>query len=161
MYGIKSLYDNILQIIIDGCKREYEINGMDEIDRIQKMPCMKMTKTICVNDDKEKEIKCDYPKFMKYTKDIQYTKDGVEIPFEIVRANKKKIYDRINYDLECPMNWLEEILDEIIYGTKYIENFSEYSESNTELMVTDYIDTMGEINSKINGLSREAGLEIN
>ena len=55
----------------------------------------------------------------------------------------------------------EEILDEIIYGTKYIENFSEYSESNTELMVTDYIDTMGEINSKINGLSREAGLEIN
>ena len=55
----------------------------------------------------------------------------------------------------------EEILDEIIYGTKYIENFSEYSESNTELMVTDYIDTMGEINSKINELSREAGLEIN
>ena len=55
----------------------------------------------------------------------------------------------------------EEILDEIIYGTKYIENFSEYSESNSELMVTDYIDTMGEINSKINGLSREAGLEIN
>ena len=55
----------------------------------------------------------------------------------------------------------EEILDEIIYGTKYIENFSEYSESNSELMVTDYIDTMGEINRKINGLSREAGLEIN
>ena len=55
----------------------------------------------------------------------------------------------------------EEILDEIVYGTKYIENFSEYSESNSELMVTDYIDTMGEINSKINGLSREAGLEIN
>lgn len=125
-YGIKSLYDNILQIIIDGCKREYEINGMDEIDRIQKMPCMKMTRTICRNN-KEKEIKCDYPKFMKYTKDIQYTKDGVEIPFEIVRANKKKIYDRINYDLECPMNWLEEILDEIepISSTNTIptENF--------------------------------------
>lgn len=111
-YGIKSLYDNILQIIIDGCKREYEINGMDEIDRIQKMPCMKMTKTVERNGI-EREIKCDYPKFMKYTKDIQYTKDGIEIPFEIVRANKKKIYDRINYDLECPMNWLEEILDEI------------------------------------------------
>ena len=46
-------------------------------------------------------------------------------------------------------------------GTPSLENFSEYSESNTELMVTDYIDTMGEINSKINGLSREAGLEIN
>ncbi len=51
--------------------------------------------------------------------------------------------------------------DEIIYWTKYIENFLEYSESNTELIVTDYIDTMREINSKRNGLSREAGLEIN
>lgn len=113
MYGIKSLYDNKLQIIIDGCKREYEINGMDEIDRIQNMSCMQKTKTIITNNDKEKKVKCDYPKFMKYTKDIPYTKNGVELPFEIIRNNKKKVYDRINYDIICPMNWLEEILDEI------------------------------------------------
>lgn len=50
---------------------------------------------------------------MKYTKDIPYTKNGVELPFEIIRNNKKKVYDRINYDITCPMNWLEEILDEI------------------------------------------------
>lgn len=112
-YGIKNLYDNILQVIIDNSKREYEINGMDEIDRIQNMSCMQKTKTIITNNDKEKKVKCDYPKFMKYTKDIPYTKNGVELPFEIVINNKKKVYDRINYNIICPMNWLEEILDEI------------------------------------------------
>lgn len=115
----ENLYNNfvilsvVAQVIIDNSKREYEINGMDEIDRIQNMSCMQKTKTIITNNDKEKKVKCDYPKFMKYTKDIPYTKNGVELPFEIVRNNKKKVYDRINYDITCPMNWLEEILDEI------------------------------------------------
>ena len=103
-YGIKNLYDNILQVIIDNSKREYEINGMDEIDRIQNMSCMQKTKTIITNNDKEKKVKCDYPKFMKYTKDILYTKNGVELPFEIIRNNKRKVYDRINYKIEGKPN---------------------------------------------------------
>ena len=102
-----------MQVIIDGCKREYEIDGEEEIKRISKLPCMSLTKTIEVDDDKFKTIKCDFPEFMRYTKEIPYTKDGKELPLEIISKNKKKLRNRINSDLQCPMNWLEEWLDKI------------------------------------------------
>lgn len=115
---LKELYDNFVilsvlaQVIIDGCKRVYEIDGEDEIKRISQLPCMSLTKTI-EEDGKMKTIKCDFPEFMKYTREIPYTKDGKELPYETVHKNKKKLRSRINYDLQCPMNWLEEWLDKI------------------------------------------------
>lgn len=116
---LKEYYDNFVilatlaQVIIDGCKREYEIDGEEEIKRISKLPCMSLTKTIEVDDDNFKTIKCDFPEFMKYTREIPYTKDGKELPYETVSKNKKKLRNRINLDLQCPMNWLEEWLDKI------------------------------------------------
>lgn len=35
-------YQCLHQVIIDGCKREYEIDGNKEIDRISKLKCMTM-----------------------------------------------------------------------------------------------------------------------
>lgn len=102
-----------MQVIIDGCKREYEIDGEEEIKRISKLPCMSLTKTIEIDDDKFKTIKCDFPEFMKYTREIPHTKDGKELPSEVVSKNKSKLRRRINPDLQCPMNWLEEWLDKI------------------------------------------------
>ena len=101
-----------MQIIIDGCKREYEIDGEDEIKRISQLPCMSLTKDI-EEDGKFKNIKCDFPEFMKYTREIKYTKDGKELSSDIISKNKAKLRNRINYDLQCPMNWLQEWLDKI------------------------------------------------
>lgn len=118
---LNELYDNFIilsvlaQVIIDGCKREYEIVGEDEIKRISRLSCMTITKEICEcpQNGKRKVIKCDFPEFMKYTKKIKTTKNGKELPHEKVEENKNKIKNRINYDLQCPMNWLEEYLDKI------------------------------------------------
>lgn len=116
---LKEYYDNftilavLAQLVIDSCKRTFEIDGEEEIKRISKLPCMSLTKTIEVDDDKFKTIKCDFPEFMKYTREIPYTKDGKELPYETVNKNKKKLHNRINLDLQCPMNWLEEWLDKI------------------------------------------------
>lgn len=116
---LKELYDNFVilsvlaQLIIDGCKRTYEIDGEEEIKRISRLPCMSLMKTVEVDGSKFKTIKCDFPEFMRYTKEIPYTKDGKELPYEIVSKNKKKLRNRINTDLQCPMNWLEEWLDKI------------------------------------------------
>ena len=57
--------------------------------------------------------KCDFPEFMKYTKEVKHTRDGKELPYEEVAASKNKLKSRINHDLQCPMNWLEEWLDKI------------------------------------------------
>ena len=116
---LKEYYDNftilavLAQLVIDSCKRSFEIDGEEEIKRISKLPCMSLTKTIEVDDDKFKTIKCDFPEFMKYTREIPHTKDGKELPSEVVSKNKKKLRNRINPDLQCPMNWLEEWLDKI------------------------------------------------
>ena len=115
---LKELYDNftilavVAQLVIDSCKRTFEIDGEDEIKRISQLPCMSLTKSI-EEDGKIKTIKCDFPEFMKYTREIPCTKDGKELPYETVSRNKKKLRSRINYDLQCPMNWLEEWLDKI------------------------------------------------
>lgn len=114
----KALYDNFVilsvlaQVIIDGCKREYEVDGIQEIDRIMRLDCMKMVKDIIENDI-SKTIKCDLPRFMKYTKQIKFTKDGKERDYDDVKKDKTKLLGRINNNLICPMNWLEEILDKI------------------------------------------------
>ena len=128
----KELYDNFVilsvlaQVIIDGCKREYEVDGVEEIKRIKKMPCMIRTKSVLKETKKkdkktgkenivvkEVNVKCDFPEFMKYTKEIKYTKNGKERPYEKVKEEKDKIKNRIDKSLICPMNWLEEILSEI------------------------------------------------
>ena len=115
---LKEYYDNftilavLAQLVIDSCKRTFEIDGEEEIKRISKLPCMSLTKTIEV-DDKFKTIKCDFPEFMKYTREIKYTKDGKDLPSEVISKNKSKLRNRINYDLQCPMNWLQEWLDKI------------------------------------------------
>lgn len=116
---LSDLYDNfiilsvIAQVIIDGCKRGYEIDGMEEIERITNMLCM--NRTILSN---EKEIKRDFPLFMKYTREIPYMKGGKELPYEVVAKAKAKLRNRIDYDLVCPMNWLQEALDKIQIGSK-------------------------------------------
>lgn len=118
---LKELYDNFIilsvlaQVIIDGCKREYEISGEDEIKRISQLPSMTMFKETdkITGTGKPKTIRCDFPKFMQYTREIKYTVDGKEIPFEEIYEKKLKLKNRINYELECPMNWLEEYLDKI------------------------------------------------
>lgn len=118
---IKELYDNFIilsvlaQIIIDSCKRLYEIDGNEEIKRISKMSCMTMLKAIPgqSKDSRSKFRKCDFPEFMKYTKEIKHTKDGKELPYEEIEDKKLKLKNRINRSLQCPMNWLEEWLDKI------------------------------------------------
>lgn len=114
----QELYDNFVilsvlaQVAIDSCKREYEVDPITEIERIKKMDCMNLTRNVVVNG-KIKKVKCDLPYFMKYTKEIKYTKNGVEIPYEEVKESKDKIKRRINKSLICPMNWLQDILNNI------------------------------------------------
>ena len=50
---------------------------------------------------------------MKYTKDVPVTKNGKELPYEDVKLNKDKIKRRLNRNLVCPMNYLQEWLDKI------------------------------------------------
>lgn len=115
----RELYDNFVilsvlaQVIIDGCKREYEIDGMEEINRISKMPCMTLTKKIFDNKGNSKIIKYDFPEFMKYTREIKYTKNGKELSHEKIAEAKHKLKQRINPIFSCPMNWLEEWIDKI------------------------------------------------
>lgn len=117
---LKELYDNFIilsvlaQVIIDGCKREYEIDGNKEIDRISKLPCMNIKRIVGYTESgKPKYKKYDFPEFMKYTREIKYTKDGKELPQEEVDESKNKLKSRINRELLCPMNWLEDWINKI------------------------------------------------
>ena len=98
---LRDLYDNFIilsvlaQIVIDSCKREYEIDANQEIERIASLPYMTMTRETERNG-KTKTIKYDFPKFMKYTREIKYTKDGKELPQEVVDNAKTKLKARIN-----------------------------------------------------------------
>ena len=62
---------------------------------------------------KPKYKKYDFPEFMKYTREIKYTKDGKELPQEEIDESKNKLKSRINRDLSCPMNWLEDWINKI------------------------------------------------
>ena len=117
---LKELYDNFIilsvlaQVIIDGCKREYEIDGNKEIDRISKLPCMSIKRIVGYTDlGKPKYKKYDFPEFMKYTREIKYTKDGKELPQDEIDESKNKLKSRINRELLCPMNWLEDWINKI------------------------------------------------
>lgn len=117
---LKELYDNFIilsvlaQVIIDGCKREYEIDGNKEIDRISKLSCMSIKRIVGYTESgKPKYKKYDFPEFMKYTREIKYTKDGKELPQEEIDESKNKLKSRINRDLSCPMNWLEDWINKI------------------------------------------------
>ena len=94
----------LAQVIIDGCKREYEVDALSEIERIKKMPCMNPM----LHDEKK-----DYPFFIKYVKNISVSQKGKDVPYEEIRDKKAKISDRINPKLVCPMNWLQDWLDKI------------------------------------------------
>lgn len=107
----------IAQVVIDGCKREYEIDGPEEIKRIGALDCMKRVKTV-KKDGEDVEVKADLPLFMKYTRNIPHTKNGRELSEEIVETSKEQLKQRIHPDLICPMNWLEDILDHIPKGKK-------------------------------------------
>ena len=101
----QQLYHNVVilavlaQVAIDGIKRQYAVNPNDEIARIRDMDCMKRKK--------------DYPAFMKYTHKIQMTKNGEERPYEEIKKEKRRIFRRIDKNLVCPMNYLQEYLDKI------------------------------------------------
>lgn len=116
---LKELYDNfvilsvIAQVLIDGCKREYEVDGMKELDRISKMDCMNIKRKTKDKNGKIKYVKYDFPEFMKYTREIKVSKNGKELPLEEIQSSRDKLKNRINPTLSCPMNWLEECLDKI------------------------------------------------
>jgi hypothetical protein len=106
----QQLYHNVVilavlaQVAIDGVKRQYAVDPNDEIARIREMDCMKRKK--------------DYPAFMKYTHKIQMTKNGEERPYDEIKKEKRRVVKRIDKDLICPMNYLEEYLDKIQGATK-------------------------------------------
>ena len=111
---LREFYDNFVvlsvlaQVIIDGCKRVYEIDGVDEVSRISRLECMTIKRFAGYKESgKEKYEKYDFPEFMRYTREIQYTKDGKELSMEKIEDAKTKLKNRINPDLYCPMNWLE------------------------------------------------------
>ena len=49
----------LAQVIIDGCKREYEVDALSEIERIRAMECM---------NPRLHEERKDFPLFMKICK---------------------------------------------------------------------------------------------
>ena len=72
-----------------------------------------MKKEVIDKNGNKRMKKCDFPEFMKYTREIAVTKDGKELPQEDIEESKNKLKGRINKDLVCPMNWLQEWLDKI------------------------------------------------
>lgn len=114
----KELYDNFIilavlaQVVIDGCKREYEVDALLEIQRIKKMDCMVKSVETVVDKKRKVETK-DLPMFMKYTKDIPTSSNGKNRDYEDIKEDRNKIEKRIDESMICPMNWLQECLDNI------------------------------------------------
>lgn len=101
------------QVSIDSTKRTYSVSTSGEIDRIRKLPCMQKEVTITSANGTERKVKKDFPAFMRYTREIATTRNGEELPYEIIKESKDKLTNRINEDIVCPMNWLETRLDKI------------------------------------------------
>lgn len=104
LYDIFVILSVVAQIAIDSIKRLYEVDCLDEIKRIKNMPIMKREK--------------DFPEFMKYTRKIEFQKNGKYRPAEDVQFDRDKINRRINYTINCPMNHLLHILNGVKTGTK-------------------------------------------
>lgn len=115
----KELYDNFVilavlaQVIIDGCKREYEVDAIEEIKRIKKLPCMRQYVEVRDKNGDVKNVKRDFPMFMKYTKKIQYTKNGKERERSVIKEEKDKLKSRISDSYDCPMNDLQDALGSV------------------------------------------------
>lgn len=112
-YDIFVILAVLAQCSIDGCKRLYAVNVNDEIKRIRSMKCMSMEK--------------DYPKFMKYTSKIPSVKNGKPRPYEDISRDKGKVDKRIDKDIVCPMNWMQDNLEKIQMAQyKYSEDINNY-----------------------------------
>lgn len=113
---VRDLYDAFIilsvlaQLIIDSSKREYSVDSLEELKRIKN--CKFMTPY----GGKR------FPEFMKYTKDIATTKNGKELPYDIISDEKNKLYSKINYSLVCPMNYLQKYLNKIQVSPKTISS---------------------------------------
>lgn len=111
----------LAQVLIDGIKRSFEVDAMMEIERIQNLPSMQ--KYVVLLDEKgnvvldskgnPKLIRKDLPLFMKYVKEVPHTKNGKDIPYVEIKKAKKKILDRIDEKIKCPMNYLQNSLNKI------------------------------------------------
>ena len=55
----------------------------------------------------------DYPRFMEYTHAVALTKNGVNREYDDILKDRNKLKSRIDYDIVCPMNWVEDALDNI------------------------------------------------
>lgn len=101
----KQLYEDVIvlavlaQLAIDSCKKNFNIDIAEEIKRIRGQKCMNREK--------------DFPKFMVYTHKIPVTKNGKERPYGDIKKDKRKVQDRIDETIECPMNWMHECIDKI------------------------------------------------
>lgn len=115
----KELYDNFVilsvlaQVIIDGCKREYEVDALDEIKRIKKLDCMNRIREYYDEEGNKKKQKIDFPEFMRYTRKISYTKNGKELEKDAVMQQVEKLNNRISSYYICPMNALQIVLNDI------------------------------------------------
>ena len=115
----RELYDNFVilsvlaQVIIDGCKREYEVDALDEIKRIKRMECMNRYREYVDKDGNTKKQKVDFPEFMRYTRTISYTKNGKELERSEIDKQVNKLNSRISSYYICPMNALQIVLNEI------------------------------------------------
>ena len=67
----------------------------------------------CMNPVDGNGKKADFPLFMKYTRDVPVTKNGKDLPYDVISAARDKIKGRINPELICPMNYLQAHLDTI------------------------------------------------
>ena len=70
----------------------------------------------------KKQVRRDFPEFMRYTRKIQYTKNGKEVERELVYQQKEKLSGRISSYYICPMNSLQIVMDDIkpIHSTNTI-----------------------------------------
>lgn len=100
------------------------MDGVEEIKRIKKLPCMQQYEEIIDEDGNTIKIKKDFPLFMRYTRRISYMKNGKQLDWDIVTEERHKLTARISDAYNCPMNYLQIALDGIkrMSYTKTIPN---------------------------------------
>lgn len=101
----------IAQVLIDSCKRLYEVDGMAEVKRIAKLPCMQMVEPDPF--DPEHICRKDFPEFFNYVRTVPVMKYGKPRPTNDIRCDQARIRSRVNYRLICPMNIVCHALDEV------------------------------------------------
>lgn len=121
----------LAQVAIDSTKREYEVNVSDEIARIKKIPELDIYEI----DEEGKKHKKDFPYFMKFTRGISVTDGkGNYLNGDKIKEGRSKVSDRINYKIQCPMNYLQESLNGIRkYNNSRMYQMDEYIREVDEL----------------------------